>query len=165
CPLSCLQVIGLTVGNNPTITNPFPAVEPAVVKFICAVPSRFTLTPVYGSPQLDLSCPLLQQNKQVVPVSNYRNPVLDLAAYDQQGSKFDNFSSLNIVWESTKASLATLAPDKPMELTLKEDGSGQKKMHGLQTIVVHRQSGTAAVSVTATGYQQSHLKAAKVKAM
>lgn len=61
-----VQVIALTVGNNPTITNPFPAVEPAVVKFICAVPSRLALTPVYGSPQPDLSCPLLQQNKQVV---------------------------------------------------------------------------------------------------
>ncbi|XP_009565294.2 nuclear pore membrane glycoprotein 210 isoform X5 [Cuculus canorus] len=157
------QVITLTVGNNPTITNTFPAVEPVVVKFICAVPSRFTLTPVYGSPQLDLACPLLQQNKQVVPVSNYHNPVLDLAAYDQQGSKFDNFSSLSVLWESTKVSLATIAPDMPMELTLKEDGSGQKKMHGLQTVVVHHQSGTAAVSVTATGYQQSHLKAAKVK--
>lgn len=52
------------------MTNPFPAVEPAVVKFICAVPSRLTLTPVYGSPQLDLSCPLLQQNKQVVSLRN-----------------------------------------------------------------------------------------------
>lgn len=67
-----VQVIALTVGNNPTITNPFPAVEPAVVKFICAVPSRFTLTPVYGSPQLDLSCPLLQQNKQVVSLRSDR---------------------------------------------------------------------------------------------
>uniref|UniRef100_A0A8C3JI15 Nucleoporin 210 n=1 Tax=Calidris pygmaea TaxID=425635 RepID=A0A8C3JI15_9CHAR len=157
------QVIALTVGNSPTITNPFPVAEPAVVKFICAVPSRLTLTPVYGSPQLDLSCPLLQQNKQVVPVSNYRNPVLDLAAYDQQGSKFDNFSSLSVVWESTKMSLANIDPGVPMELTLKEDGSGQKKMHGLQTVLVHRESGTTAISATATGYQQSHLKAAKVK--
>ncbi|NWX09478.1 PO210 protein, partial [Caloenas nicobarica] len=157
------QVIELTVGNTPTITNPFPAVEPAVVKFICTVPSRLTLTPVYGSPQLDLSCPLLQQNKQVVPVSNYRNPVLDLAAYDQQGSKFDNFSSLSLIWESTKMSLANIEPDMPMKLTLKEDGGGQKKMHGLQTVVVHRESGTTAISATATGYQQSHLKAAKIK--
>ncbi|NWS71177.1 PO210 protein, partial [Crotophaga sulcirostris] len=157
------QVITLTVGNNPTITNPFPAVEPAVVKFICAVPSRLTLTPVYGSPQLDLSCPLLQQNKQVVPVSNYRNPVLDLAMYDQQGNKFDNFSSLSVTWESTNVSLANIAPDVPMELTLKEEGSSQKKMHGLQTVLVHHQSGTTAISATATGYQQSHLKAAKVK--
>uniref|UniRef100_A0A8C3LJL7 Nucleoporin 210 n=1 Tax=Chrysolophus pictus TaxID=9089 RepID=A0A8C3LJL7_CHRPC len=157
------QVIALTVGNNPTMTNPFPAVEPAVVKFICAVPSRLTLTPIYGSPQLDLSCPLLQQNKQVVPVSNYRNPVLDLAAYDQHGSKFDNFSSLSVIWESTKSSLANIEPDMPMELTLKDDGSGQRKMHGLQTVLVHHKSGTTAISATATGYQQSHLKAAKVK--
>lgn len=60
------QVIALTVGNKPSVTNPFPALEPAVVKFVCAPPSRLTLTPVYASPQLDLSCPLLQQNKQVV---------------------------------------------------------------------------------------------------
>lgn len=54
------------VGNKPSVTNPYPAVEPAVVKFVCAPPSRLTLLPVYTSPQLDLTCPLLQQNKQVV---------------------------------------------------------------------------------------------------
>ncbi|XP_006023963.1 nuclear pore membrane glycoprotein 210 isoform X1 [Alligator sinensis] len=156
------QVITLTVGNKPTITNPFPAVEPAFVKLICTAPSRLTLTPVYANPQLDLSCPLLQQNKQVVPVSNYRNPVLDLAVFDQQGIKFDNFSSLAIIWESTKFSLASIEPSMPLELQLKEDGSGQKKMDGLQTVLVHHESGTTAVSATATGYQQSHLKAAKV---
>lgn len=66
------QVIALTVGNKPSVTNPFPALEPAVVKFVCAPPSRLTLTPIYASPQLDLSCPLLQQNKQVV--SGLRGP-------------------------------------------------------------------------------------------
>uniref|UniRef100_A0A672U212 Nucleoporin 210 n=1 Tax=Strigops habroptila TaxID=2489341 RepID=A0A672U212_STRHB len=157
------QVIVLKVGNNPTITNPFPVVGSAGVKFICAVPSRLTLTPVYGSPQLDLSCPLLQQNKQVVPVSNYRHPVLDLAAYDQQGSRFDNFSSLSVTWESSKPSLANIEPDMPTELTLKEDGNGQKKMHGLQTVAVHHESGTATISAAAAGYQQSHLQAAKVR--
>ncbi|XP_071407089.1 nuclear pore membrane glycoprotein 210 isoform X2 [Pithys albifrons albifrons] len=157
------QVITFTVGNSPTVTNPFPVVEAAVVKFICAVPSRLTLIPVYGSPQFDLSCPLMQQNKQVLPVSNYHKPVLDLAAYDQQGSKFDNFSSLNVVWESTKATFAHIEPSVPMELILKEDGNGQKKMHGLQTVVVQREFGTAAISATATGYQECHLKAAKVK--
>ncbi|XP_068883797.1 nuclear pore membrane glycoprotein 210 [Aphelocoma coerulescens] len=157
------QVVTLTVGNSPTVTNPFPVVEPAVVKFVCAVPSRLTLIPVYVSPQLDLSCPLLQQNKQVVPVSNYRNPVLDLAAYDQQGRKFDNFSSLSVVWESTKKAIARIEPELPMELTLKEERNGQKKMHGLQTVVVDREFGTAAISATATGFQQPHLKAARAK--
>lgn len=61
-----LQVLEVTVGNKASVTNPFPAVEPAVVKFVCAPPSRLTLVPVYTSPQLDLSCPLLKQNKQVV---------------------------------------------------------------------------------------------------
>uniref|UniRef100_A0A803VLR1 Nucleoporin 210 n=1 Tax=Ficedula albicollis TaxID=59894 RepID=A0A803VLR1_FICAL len=157
------QVITLTVGNSPTVTNPFPVVEPAVVKFVCAVPSRLALIPVYGSPQLDLSCPLLQQNKQVVPVSNYRNPILDLAAYDQQGRKFDNFSSLSVVWESTNKAIARIEPELPVELALKEEGNGQKKMHGLQTVVVDREFGTAAISATATGFQQPHLKAARAK--
>uniref|UniRef100_A0A8D0H3J3 Nucleoporin 210 n=1 Tax=Sphenodon punctatus TaxID=8508 RepID=A0A8D0H3J3_SPHPU len=156
------QVISLTVGNKPTVTNPFPAVEPAVVKFICAAPSRLTLTPVYANPKLDLLCPLLQQNKQVVPVSNYRNPVLDLAVYDQQGRKFYNFSSLDIIWESTKGSLANVEASVPMELSLKDDGNGQKKMHGLQTVLVHHETGTTALSATATGYQKSHISAARV---
>ncbi|XP_062356735.1 nuclear pore membrane glycoprotein 210 [Cinclus cinclus] len=157
------QVITLTVGNGPTVTNPFPVVEPAVVKFVCAVPACLTLIPVYGSPQLDLSCPLLQQNKQVVPVSNYRNPILDLTACDQQGRKFDNFSSLGVVWEPTNKAIARIEPELPMELTLKEDGNGQKKMHGLQTVVVDHEFGAAAISATATGFQQPHLKAARAK--
>lgn len=74
----CFQVITLTVGNSPTVTNPFPVVEPAVVKFVCAVPSRLNLIPVYGSPQLDLSCPLLQQNKQVVSLGSDRRRFLQL---------------------------------------------------------------------------------------
>uniref|UniRef100_A0A671RUI8 Nuclear pore membrane glycoprotein 210-like n=1 Tax=Sinocyclocheilus anshuiensis TaxID=1608454 RepID=A0A671RUI8_9TELE len=111
------QVRGaLTVGNQPTVTNPFPAVEPAVVKFVCAPPSRLTLTPIYVNPQLDVSCPLLQQNKQVVPASNYHNPELDVAAFDQQGRKFDNFSSLSMIWESSKVSLASIEPTMPMQL-------------------------------------------------
>uniref|UniRef100_G3SLU3 Nucleoporin 210 n=1 Tax=Loxodonta africana TaxID=9785 RepID=G3SLU3_LOXAF len=157
------QVIALSVGNKVSITNPFPAVEPAVVKFVCAPPSRLTLMPVYASPQLDLSCPLLQQNKQVVPVSNHRNPLLNLAAYDQQGRRFDNFSSLSIQWESTRPLLASIELSLPMQMVSQDDGSGQKKLHGLQAISVHEASGTAAVSATATGYQQSHLSAARVK--
>lgn len=58
-----LEVI---VGNQASMTNPYPVVELAVVKFVCAPPSRLALVPVYTSPQLDLTCPLLQQNKQVV---------------------------------------------------------------------------------------------------
>ncbi|XP_044610283.2 nuclear pore membrane glycoprotein 210 [Equus asinus] len=157
------QVIALSVGNKPSVTNPFPALEPAVVKFVCAPPSRLTLTPVYASPQLDLSCPLLQQNKQVVPVSSHRNPLLDLAAYDQQGRTFDNFSSLSVQWESTRPLLASIELDLPMQFVSRDDGSGQKKLHGLQAISVHEASGTTAVSATATGYQQSHLSAAGVK--
>ncbi|XP_034551492.1 nuclear pore membrane glycoprotein 210 isoform X2 [Notolabrus celidotus] len=156
------QVLEVMVGNEASVTNPFPAVEPAVVKFVCAPPSRFTLVPVYSNPQLDLSCPLLQQNKQVVPVSNYRNTILDLAAFDQQGRKFDNFSSLSMIWESTMVSVASIEPTMPMELLQLKDGNKQMKLHGRRTVLVHHQTGNAAITVTAHGYQVSHLAAAKV---
>ncbi|XP_061114891.1 nuclear pore membrane glycoprotein 210 [Conger conger] len=156
------QVLAITVGNLASVTNPFPASEPAVVQLVCAPPSRLTLVPVYGSPHLDLSCPLLQQNKQMVPVSNYRNPVLDLAAYDQQGRRFDNFSSLSLVWESSREGLASVTPALPIKLSLTQDRNGQRKLHGLQTVEVHRQSGVVAVTVSAVGYQPSHTEPARV---
>eukprot|EP00066_Takifugu_rubripes_P011606 XP_011600872.1 PREDICTED: nuclear pore membrane glycoprotein 210 isoform X2 [Takifugu rubripes] len=159
------QVLEVMVGNEASVTNPFPAVELAVVKFVCAPPSRLTLVPVYTNPQLDLTCPLLQQNKQVVPVSNYRNPILELAAFDQQGRKFDNFSSLSILWESSLASVASIEPTMPMELLLFKDGNKQMKLHGHQTILVHHQTGIAAITATALGYQVSHLAAAKVPSL
>ena len=65
-----------------------------------------------------------------MPVSNYHNPVLDLAAFDRQGRRFDNFSSLRLEWESTKVSLASIEPSMPMELLLSEDGHSQMKLHG-----------------------------------
>ncbi|XP_032188333.1 nuclear pore membrane glycoprotein 210 isoform X2 [Mustela erminea] len=98
-----------------------------------------------------------------VPVSSHRNPMLDLAAYDQQGRRFDNFSSLNIQWESTRPLLASIRLELPMQLVARDDGSGQKKLHGLQAILVHEASGTTAISATATGYQQSHLSTARVE--
>ncbi|XP_061908725.1 nuclear pore membrane glycoprotein 210 isoform X1 [Entelurus aequoreus] len=156
------QMLDVRVGNKASLTNPYPAVELTAVRVVCAPPSRLTLVPVYGMPQLDLPCPLLQQNKQVVPVSNHRNALLELAAFDQQGRKFDNFSSLNMVWESTKVALASVEPTSPMTLQLFEDENKQKKLHGRQTAVVHHQSGIAAITVTALDYQLSHMKAAAV---
>ncbi|XP_073327221.1 nuclear pore membrane glycoprotein 210 [Pagrus major] len=162
CRALAEQVLEVMVGNEASVTNPYPAVELAVVKFVCAPPSRLTLVPVYTSPQLDLTCPLLQQNKQVVPVSNYRNPILDLAAFDQQGRKFDNFSSLSMLWESTKVSVVSIEPSMPMELLPFKDGNKQIKLHGRRTVLVHHQTGIAAITVTTLGYQVSHLAAANV---
>lgn len=41
--------------------------------------------------------------------------------------------------------------------------SASLSLSGLQAISVHRASGTTAISLTATGYQQPHLDAARVK--
>ncbi|KAG9483682.1 hypothetical protein GDO78_009547 [Eleutherodactylus coqui] len=159
------QIISLSVGNQPTETNQFPAVESVNVKLVCSSPSRFTVNPVYKHSHMDLICPLMQQEKQVIPVSNYRNQLLQLSAYDHQGRKFDNFSSLAVEWDSSKMLLASFDASKPMKFVLKEDGSGQRKMHGLNTIHVHQVSGTAVITAKANYYQESHLEAANVRTM
>ncbi|XP_061128273.1 nuclear pore membrane glycoprotein 210-like [Syngnathus typhle] len=156
------QMLEVRVSNKASMTNPYPAEERASVKFVCAPPSRLTLVPVYAVPWLELSCPLLQQNIYVVLVSNYRNSVLELAAFDEQGRKFDNFSSLSTVWESSKVSLASIEPTLPMTLEPFEDENKQMKLHGRQIVVVHRQSGIAAIMATALEYQRSHIQAANV---
>ncbi|XP_037101370.1 nuclear pore membrane glycoprotein 210-like [Syngnathus acus] len=156
------QMLEVRVSNKASMTNPYPAEERASVKFVCAPPSRLTLVPVYAVPRLELSCPLLQQNKYVVPVSNDPNLVLELAAFDEQGRKFDNFSSLSTVWESSKVSLASIEPTLPMTLEPFEDENKQMKLHGRQTVVVHRQLGIAAITATALEYQRSHIQAANV---
>ncbi|KAG8430005.1 hypothetical protein GDO86_018656, partial [Hymenochirus boettgeri] len=157
------QIISLTVGNKPTETNPYPAVETISVKLICAPPSRFALTPFYKHSHMDLICPLMQQNKQVIPVSNYRDQLLELWAFDHQDRKFDNFSSLAVAWDSSRSALASFDVSKPMELIQKEDGSGQRKLHGLNTVYVHQMSGTAVITARAGGYNEDHLRAAKVR--
>ena len=80
-----------------------------------------------------------------VPVSNYRNPVLDLAAFDQQGRKFDNFSSLSMVWESSKEALASIETSMPMELQQFEDGNKQKKLHGRSRMLLAHAAAAAAL--------------------
>ncbi|ETE69030.1 Nuclear pore membrane glycoprotein, partial [Ophiophagus hannah] len=157
------HVISLTIGNKPTVTNPFPAVESADVTLICATPSRFSLALVSADPEMDVSCPFLHQDKQGVPISIFRNPVLELDVYDHQGHKFDNFSSLTITWESTNHLLASIEARMPMELSMKDHGNSQKKMQGLQTVLVHHKPGATIISATAVGYQHIHLITNEVK--
>ncbi|XP_051914463.1 nuclear pore membrane glycoprotein 210-like isoform X2 [Hippocampus zosterae] len=154
------QMLEVRMRNKASVTNPYPAVERASVKFVCAPPSRLTLVPVYVIPQQELACRLLQQNKDPVPVSNCRNSLLDLVAFDHQARTFDNFSSLSIVWESSKVSLVSL---EPLTLQPFEDENKQMKLHGRQTVVVHHQSGIVAITATVLDYQLSHMKAAKIQ--
>uniref|UniRef100_A0A4W3J8U5 Nucleoporin 210 like n=1 Tax=Callorhinchus milii TaxID=7868 RepID=A0A4W3J8U5_CALMI len=130
------QFLTFRVGNKPSLLNPNPAVEPVQVKFVCAMPTSLTLTPVYKPHQLSLPCPLLQHNKQLVPVSFCRNSVLELTAYDQHRRKFDNFTSLLVNWKSSNNSLASFHVTKPMEMISKDDGSGQRRQHGTVSVSV-----------------------------
>ncbi|XP_039627245.1 nuclear pore membrane glycoprotein 210-like [Polypterus senegalus] len=157
------QVLSISVGNQPCPTNTMPIVERVLVKFVCALPARLSLLPVHRDPQLDLSCPLRQQSKQMVPVSNDLNPVLEFTVYNEQGVQFDNFSSLIIAWNSKNTSLAGIEPSIPMQFIVKEVAHQQKKLQGHQTVIVHRDSGLATITVTVVGYQTSYLNDVRVQ--
>ncbi|XP_069766525.1 nuclear pore membrane glycoprotein 210-like isoform X2 [Narcine bancroftii] len=150
------QFLTLKVGNQPSLLNPNPAVEHIKVKFVCALPASLTLTPVYKSRELGLPCPLLQHSKQLVPVSFCRNTILELTAYDQHGRKFDNFTSLLINWKSSNTSLGSLHPSILMEMIFRDDGSGQKRLHGHRMVIVYKRKGTVSISVNLIGYQKTH---------
>ncbi|XP_077584336.1 nuclear pore membrane glycoprotein 210-like [Stigmatopora nigra] len=156
------QMLEVIVSNKASVSNLYPAVERVSVKFVCTPPRRLTLVPLYTIPKLNLPCPFLQPKRNVMPVSNHRNSVLVLAAFDQQGRKFDNFSSLSILWKSSNVSLASFEPTLPMTLQLFEDENKQMKVHGQKTIVVHQQSGNALITATVQDNQFSRIKAAKV---
>ncbi|XP_067823987.1 nuclear pore membrane glycoprotein 210-like [Heptranchias perlo] len=149
------QFLTFRVGNQPSLLNPYPAIEPIKVKFVCAVPTSVTLAPVYKSRELGLPCPLLQHNKQLVPVSFCRNTILELTAYDQYGRKFDNFTSLLINWKSSNSSLGSFHAARLMEMILRDDGSGQKRLHGHRMVIVYRRKGTVSISVYLIGYRKT----------
>ncbi|XP_078082042.1 nuclear pore membrane glycoprotein 210-like [Mustelus asterias] len=155
------QFLTFRVGNQPSLMNPFPAVEPIKVKFVCVVPTSVTLAPVYKSRELGLPCPLLQHNKQLVPVSFCRNTILELTAYDQYGRKFDNFTSLQINWKSSNFSLGSFHPAIQMEMFLRDDGSGQKRLHGHRMVIVYKRKGTVSISVYLVGYRKTDIALAQ----
>ncbi|KAL1772273.1 nuclear pore membrane glycoprotein 210-like isoform X1 [Sigmodon hispidus] len=146
------QVLTLRIGNHPGVLNPSPSVETVQVHFVCAHPASMLVTPVYKVPAGTQPCLLPQYNKQLISVSSLRNSFLELAVFDQHGRKFDNFSSLMLEWKSSNETLAHFEDSKSMEMVAKDDGSGQTRLHGHQTLKVHQMKGTVLISVNFVGY-------------
>ncbi|KAM6218828.1 nuclear pore membrane glycoprotein 210-like [Rhynchocyon petersi] len=149
------QVLTFRIGNHPGVLNPSPAVEVVQVRFICAHPASMSISPVYTVPAGAQPCPLPQHNKQLIPVSSLRDTVLELAVFDRHRRKFDNFSSLILEWRSSNETLAHFEDYKPMEMVAKDDGSGQTRLHGHQTLKVHQMKGTVLIGVNFVGYSES----------
>ncbi|XP_021232281.1 nuclear pore membrane glycoprotein 210-like isoform X2 [Numida meleagris] len=146
------QVLTFRVGNRPGQLNPAPAVEVAAVTFICAAPASMSVSPVYRALAAVRPCLLPQHSKQLIPVSSRRSTVLELAVFDRQQRRFDNFSSLVLEWKSSNRSLAHFSDASAMEMVLKDDGSGQTQLHGHQLLEVHEIKGTVRVEVSFVKY-------------
>ncbi|KAM5295356.1 nuclear pore membrane glycoprotein 210-like [Glossophaga mutica] len=148
------QVLTFQVGNHPGVLNPSPAVEVVQVRFICAHPASMSVTPVYKMPAGAQPCPLPQHSKQLIPVSSLRDTVLELAVFDQQRRKFDNFSSLVLEWKSSNETLAHFENYNSVEMVAKDDGNGQTRLHGHQILKVHQIKGTVFIRVSFVGYSE-----------
>uniref|UniRef100_A0A8B9DP18 Nucleoporin 210 like n=1 Tax=Anser cygnoides TaxID=8845 RepID=A0A8B9DP18_ANSCY len=142
------QVLTFQVGNRPGLLNPAPAVEAIQVTFICAHPASMSVTPVYEAAPGIQPCPLPQQSKQLIPVSSVRSTVLELAVFDHQRRKFDNFSSLVLEWKSFNETLAHFSDARTVKMVAKDDGTGQTQLHGHQLLEVHQIKGTVHVGVS-----------------
>ncbi|XP_015740000.1 nuclear pore membrane glycoprotein 210-like isoform X2 [Coturnix japonica] len=147
------QVLTFHVGNRASQQNPAPAVETAMVTFICAVPASMTVSPAYGALRAVPPCLLPQHSKQLIPISSRRSTVLELAMFDGQQRKFDNFSSLVLQWKSSNRSLAHFSDARATRMVLKDDGSGQTRLHGQQLLEVHQIKGTVRVEVSFVKYR------------
>ncbi|XP_053522186.1 nuclear pore membrane glycoprotein 210-like [Artibeus jamaicensis] len=148
------QVLTFQVGNHPGVLNPSPAVEVVQVRFVCAHPASMSVTPVYKVPAGVQPCPLPQHSKQLIPVSSLRDTVLELAVFDQQRRKFDNFSSVMLEWKSSNETLAHFENYNSVEMVAKDDGSGQTRLHGHQILKVHQIKGTVLIRVSFVGYSE-----------
>uniref|UniRef100_U3J4P1 Nucleoporin 210 like n=1 Tax=Anas platyrhynchos platyrhynchos TaxID=8840 RepID=U3J4P1_ANAPP len=146
------QVLTFRVGNQPGLLNPAPAVEAIQVTFICAHPASMSVTPVYEAATGVQPCPLPQQSKQLIPISSVRSTVLELAVFDHQRRKFDNFSSLVLEWKSSNETLAHFSEARSMKMVAKDDGTGQTQLHGHQLLEVHQIKGTVYVGVSFVNY-------------
>ncbi|XP_031462245.1 nuclear pore membrane glycoprotein 210-like isoform X2 [Phasianus colchicus] len=149
------QVLTFRAGNRAGLLNPAPAVESAVVTFICAAPVSMAVSPSYGALRAVPPCLLPQHSKQLVPISSQRSTELELAVFDGQQRKFDNFSSLVLQWKSSNGSLAHFSDARATRMVLKDDGSGQTRLHGHQLLEVHQIKGTVRVEVSFVKYRSS----------
>lgn len=157
------QTLTLTVGNRPTVTNMYPATAETKIKFICAEPVGIHLQPqvmtALRKPSLP-PCPLLLDSNQVVPVHCNQNLGILLTVTDNQGRKFNNFTSLKFEWTLSDSSLATLDLHKPLEMTVDLTDSGNKGTAvGHQYVQMLGTPGTVIVTVSCSNYISKYLVA------
>ncbi|NXA43132.1 P210L protein, partial [Eudromia elegans] len=146
------QVLTFRVGNQPGVLNPSPAVDVIQVTFVCAHPASMSVTPVYEVAADIPPCPVPQHSKQLIPISNLRNTVLELAVFDQQQRQFDNFSSLVLEWKSSNEILAHISDPRTMKMVAKDGGTGQTRLHGHKLLEVHQIKGTVQIGISFVKY-------------
>nr|XP_015224303.1 PREDICTED: nuclear pore membrane glycoprotein 210-like [Lepisosteus oculatus] len=159
-------------GNVPGPLNPRPSAEEVRVRVGCALPARLSLTPVStlsastpasppppppsaASPPAPSPCPQPLYRGSTAAVPSSRDTVLELAAFDQQGAQFDNFTAEAVRWHSSNPSLLSVAQDTPMSLQDRQTGSGHAKLHGRQILHAHGQTGTVTITASLAEHHDS----------
>ncbi|GAB1602354.1 nuclear pore membrane glycoprotein 210-like isoform X1, partial [Argonauta hians] len=157
------QTLKLKVGNKPTHTNRQPVVVETFVKFVCAEPVSLHLQPQVStiSKRSELPpCPVFLDSNQVIPVHCKQNLTLLLTVTDNQGRKFDNFSSLKFDWELSDTSLASLSSgEQPINIETDVSAGKLAKVSavGYQVVAMYGKPGIVIVTVSCQHYISRYL--------
>ncbi|XP_077992157.1 nuclear pore membrane glycoprotein 210-like [Glandiceps talaboti] len=156
------QELKVTVGNQPSSKNPFPAVTEAFLRIACAKPTSLHLVPVIKYPNLDTPCPITADSHNQIPVRYSDNLEILVYVADKNGHNFDNFTSLTITWDSSDKYLATFVNHVTTLTDVDGDYPGSKKLKAFQTTVLMSQLGLVSVTASIRGYDTKLLKAQQI---
>lgn len=139
-----------TVSNVPLFPNCKHNRASETIEVTCGKPRYMYLQPEFKDSK---NCPISQNADKIIAHSG-KHLKISVVVKDEDGRRFDNFTSLNIEWhlEPTDSGLVE-APSRTIEETQIAMNVILPKSH-YQNIVFKKYHGTLTVSATVTGYQK-----------
>ena len=103
--------VTLTVGHKISTTLPKPIISTSTITISCGQPEKIQLKADVLTPEYESKCPLIAKSGRIA-VQCYEDLPVRIFAFDKEGRRFDNISTLNIGWKVSDDELGTLSSDK-----------------------------------------------------
>ncbi|XP_014675942.1 PREDICTED: nuclear pore membrane glycoprotein 210-like [Priapulus caudatus] len=157
------QQLTVLVGNEATSTNPKPAKASASIRFACALPVSLHLLPLVAQPDLEIPpCPITPDSELPIPAHCDRNVDILAILKDNNGRRFDNFSSLAIEWEINDQTLASLYNTHGVQREEQDGPAWHRHARSLQTLRPKSLEGSVIVTARATHYNNNYFSSQKI---
>ncbi|XP_046861323.1 nuclear pore membrane glycoprotein 210-like isoform X1 [Xenia sp. Carnegie-2017] len=162
------QNIVVTIGNNPSKTNSYPASSNITLRFACMIPATLNLEPDVQLPEITDRTFSLQDCQSPNKEFHVRSPQdlkLRISLRDNKNRLFDNFTSLEILWTSSNYDMASFdrSNETDIEMTYEEDMFGPyMKMISYQVCQLKVKQGSVTIKSTIMKYRVVILRNAGV---